>query len=267
MKTEISNSDLERFVDGESTADDAARIEEALDHDPALADTARQLRRLNQILREDGEQTEAPSSLRAAVTETFDLDTSEPLNRKQGKLSFLNRRTFLTGAGGTLAAGVAGIAVVSNFGNPGLSVDDVVETFFHDYQTFLAKDRAIDISETSMLRLAEWYGTRLSFSLPPIGSSGGGASLLGGRLCWLLDRRLASLSYQSSDGPLVLYVMESDGINLPAGQKDTGTVENLTWHRSSGSTGLVWKSEALVYVMVGQQELRQLLSVARALVG
>lgn len=252
--------ELEAYIDGECSLEESLRIKAELDKNPELAASAEQLDALSDALRQDAETDIAPASLRRAVEEKYGLPGTP-------QRAALGRRRFLMGAGGALAAGVAGIAVVSNFGLPGSQPEGAVETFFHDFETYLAKDKSIDVSETSMIRLAAWFESRLPFQLPPIGSSAERASLIGARLCWLMERRLASLSYEAPEGSMVLYVMKGDGIGIPEGKDDPSIGMNVSWHRSAGNTSLVWRSGELLFVMVSQLELRRLMSVARKLVG
>ncbi len=267
MKTEKTMSGLEPYIDGELNLEDKLQMEAQLKRDPELAETARTLETLNDLLSEHGRQTSAPQSLRTAVFEKFDIDGNTFSAANGPRPGLLGRRSFLIGAGGTLAAGVAGLGVLSTLRTPATRPESAVETFFHDFETYLAKDKSIDIAETSMVRLAQWYGSRLPFRLPPVGSTGQTASLVGGRLCWLLERRLASLSYEGQDGSMVLYIMNADGIAVPEGRSEPELGENVSWHRSDGHTSLVWRSDALLYVMVSQFEVRRLMAEARALVG
>ena len=267
MKTGKPMNDLESYVDGECSLEERLQIEAKLKQDAALAHSADQLEKLNDMLVEHGEGVAAPQTLRTAVAEKYGITADETSRASGPRPSLLGRRSFLIGAGGTLAAGVAGIGVISNFSTPAARPESAVETFFHDFETYLAKDKATDISETSMIRLAQWFGSRLPFQLPPVSSAGQTASLVGGRLCWLLERRLASLSYEGNQGAMVLYIMNADGIAVPEGQQDPTLGQNVSWHRSAGNTSLVWRSNQLLYVMVSQLEVRRLMSEARALVG
>lgn len=258
--------DLEPYVDGECSLEDQLQIEDQLKRNPELAQSAKDLQAVNETLKQHGASETAPGSLRTAVAQKYGLTESGTGKANGPGLSMPGRRSFLLGAGGTLAAGVAGFAIISNFSAPATRPESAVETFFHDFETYLAKDKATDISETSMIRLAQWFGSRLPFELPPVGSSGQSAWLVGGRLCWLMERRLASLSYESQGGSMVLYIMNAAGISVPDGQDDPTIGQNVSWHRSAGNSSLVWRSNELLYVMVSQFEVRRLMSVARALV-
>lgn len=267
MKTGKTMSELEPYVDGECSLEDSVRIDAQLKQDADLAKEARRLETLNETLRAHGDEVAAPALLRRRINKKYGIADNGSTWASGDRLARPGRRTFLIGAGGTLAAGVAGLGIISQFSTPATRYESAVETFFHDFETYLAKDKAIDISETSMVRLAQWFGSRLPFELPAVGSSGQNAALIGGRLCWLLERRLASLSYEGQDGSMVLYIMKADGITVPEGKSDPALGENVSWHRSADNTSLVWRAGELLYVMVSQFEVRRLITEARALVG
>ncbi len=271
MNRKYALSDLERFIDGECSPEEARQIRADLDADPSLAREVYHLEEVDRLVRSRAQEIRAPESLRESVAEQFGLDTEEtdaiPITRSVRRGLPRNRRAFLAGAGGLIAASLATVFVVPRLDILQRSDTDPVGTFFRDFETYLLKDRAIDISETNITRLAAWFSDRVSFSLPPISSARADARLVGGRLCWLLERRLASLSYETDDGPLVVYVMNADGIDLPAGRRESDIGEDLSWHRSGDNTSLMWKSDDLLIVMVGTQELHKLMMVARSLVG
>lgn len=271
MKRKYALSDLERFIDGECSPEEARQIRADLDGDPSLAREVHHLEEVDRLVRGRALEVRAPESLRDSVAEQFGFESEENeaapglSQPRRSKLS--SRRALLAGTGGLIAAGLATVFVVPRLGVLTGSDSDPVRTFFRDFETYLLKDRAIDIAETDIVRLAAWFSARVSFSLPPISSAKADARLVGGRLCWLLERRLASLSYETDDGPLVFYVMNADGIDLPAGRENSDIGEHLSWHRSGGNTSLMWKSDGLLIVMVGTQELHKLMTMARTLVG
>ena len=222
----------------------------------ASAAKAQPFEHLSEIVRQAAQDVKAPASLREAMQNRFEPATSPGAQRSR-----LNRRTLLAGTGGALAAGLAAFAIL-----PRMQDTDPVETFISDFETFLLKDRTVDVTETDMVQLAGWYGNKLPFSLPPVSSQEGHVKLVGGRLCWLLHRRLASLSYETKQGPIVLYIMNAKGIDIPPGKDKPDIGHSVSWHRSSGKTCLIWSSEDLLFVMVGTQEVHNLMSIARTLI-
>ena len=263
MSTQYKLSELERFVDGDCTPQEAAEIESGIARDPDLAHEVERLEHLNRMVRQTAKAVDAPEGLRLAAENRFGSnyeDTQRSLSSSDGWRRRPNRRALLAGLGGALAAGLAAFAIV-----PRLGKVDPVETFFQDFETFLLKDRALDVTGTDMVQLAGWFGDRLPFDLPPVSSREGDVKLVGGRLCWLLDRRLASLSYETANGPIVLYIMSAKGIDAPAGRDKPKLGHSVSWHRATGKACLIWLSEELLFVMVGNQDVHKLMSIASAL--
>lgn len=269
--TSYTISDLERFIDGECSADESAGISAELEKDPALASEFYRLQEVDRLVYGLARETSAPNALRASVDARFGPGGGKAGAGRDGLRARVpvnaRRRGFLIGAGGLLAATVAGVAVYPGLDRLGGGRIDPVSTIFRDFETFLLKDRAIDVVETDMVRLAGWFSDRLPFSLPPIASDGAGTRLVGGRLCWLLDRRLAALSYETDEGPLVVYVMSARGIDVPAGRENSNIGTHVSWHRSEGSTSVMWTSGDLFVAMVSTQELHKLMAIAGKLVG
>lgn len=263
MSKRYTLSELERFVDGNSTPQEAAEIERGIARGPDIAREVERLEHLNRMVRQTAEAVEAPERLRRNIEKRFGTgheDAQRSFSSSDGSRRRLNRRALLAGSGGALAAGLAAFAIISRLGRI-----DPVETFFSDYETFLLKDRALDVAATDMVQLAGWFGDRLPFDLPPVSSKRGDVRLVGGRLCWLLDRRLASLSYETPHGPVVLYIMSAKGIDAPTGRDKPELGHSVSWHRSTGKACLIWSSEELMFVMVGTQDVHNLMSIARAL--
>lgn len=256
MNRDTHFSDLERLIDGDCAPEEASRIRAEIAREPKLADEARRLEALNVLLRNNGRKVEPAAGLAKDVVRRYGAADEAP--------RMLSRRALLT-VGGLLAAGLAGFIVLPRPRFMGGGIDMFVTTFFSDFETYLLKDKVVDVYETNMMQLASWFGDRLPFALPPVSSVGDGAQLIGGRLCWLLERRLASLSYETDDGPMVLYIMNGDGTSPPPGNQASDIGERLSWHRSNGYASLVWRDGKLLYVMVGPMEVRRMMAIARSL--
>ena len=247
--------EIERFVDGECSPEEAARIELEIATDTDLAKEVHRLEELNLIARAAGRQVEAPQRLRQKVEERYAVDAAKNSSR-------FSRRRLLAGSG-LLAAGLAAVTFAPRLGND----LDPVETFFRDYETFLLKDKTLDVHTEEMVKLAGWYGSKLPFDLPPVSSHHGETKLRGGRLCWLMHRHLASLSYDTPGGPVVLYIMHEKGIHVPDGRERPGLGSSLSWHRLNGNASVIWRSNGLLYVMVGAQDVHGLIALAGNLAG
>ena len=270
MTKDISHMDIESLLDGEHPADEAERLRAEIAADPSLADAYRRMQAVDEIVRASGHETRASDELRKAVEARYgSSDGAAPvqaITSPAGQRRRISRRFMLAGSGGALAAGIAGAMILPGLFGADPANADPVTTFFHDFETYLVKDRALDVHETEMLRLANWYDGRLPFNLPPVGSRSDDVRLIGGRLCWLMERRLASLCFDSASGPMVLYIMDAKGISVPEGREQSDIGKQVSWHRSKGHGCVMWRSDQLLYVMVGTQDVHKLLGIAKALV-
>ncbi len=255
--------DLEAFVDGQCSPQDSSNVLSHLAECDRCAKEALRLEQLTLLLRDEFGTETAPDSLRASVDEL----SNQPVSVAAPSPAFLNKRRFLIGAGGTLAAGIAGFLLLPSVRTSLSGSTDLVQTFFEDFETYLLKGKVVDVAEQDMVALASWYEARLNFPLPPLRSQGDGIALTGGRLCWLLHRRLASLSYNGEDGPMLLYVMKADELELPSGENYDALGSEFSWHRHGSKTGVVWKSHGLVFALIGSRELKRMEEIAVSLAG
>ena len=255
--------DLEAFVDGQCSPQDSSSVLSHLAECDRCAKEALRLEQLTLLLRDELGAETAPDALRASVDEL----RGEAGPAAASAPSVFGRRRFLVGAGGALAAGVAGLLLLPSVQTHFSGEADLVQTFFEDFETYLLKGKVVDVAEQDMVALASWYEARLNFPLPPLRSHGDGIALTGGRLCWLLHRRLASLSYNGEDGPMLLYVMKADELRLPSGEQYDALGSEFSWHRHGSKTGVVWKSHGLVFALIGNRELKRMEEIAVSLAG
>ena len=122
----------------------------------------------------------------------------------------------------------------------------VVAETVRDYETFQVRGELLDVHLTSTTEIVQWMAAKLDFTLPEMVSPPVGYKISGGRLCSFLNRRLAFFQYQRDSDDLALYIMEAEGLEVPArGQYQTTTTEQ-------GLTTVTWSQEQLVYVLVSE---------------
>jgi anti-sigma factor RsiW len=256
--------DADLYVDNEYSKEDTARIREKIESTPELAAQIERLDAVNQQLRASAKSVRAPESLHDSLSDLLDVPVDDARFEKFSS----TKRNALIGGGAFLAAAIAGVASLrlhQEF-SADAKANLVTQTFFKDFETYLVKDRTLDVQENDLVKIAQWYEPRLPFRLPPISSSGAGASLIGGRLCWLLERRLASLSFDTPKGPVVLYISQANDLELPSGGKSESFGDEVTWHRSRSNTSLIWTIDDLLMAMVSTQEISGLKRIARSII-
>jgi anti-sigma factor RsiW len=120
----------------------------------------------------------------------------------------------------------------------------------NDLITYQLSQRPLDIASTNPTVITHWFQGKVDFALPPLPPVLAGYQLVGGRLCFFLDRRLSALMYQQGDRLLSLYIMPSDGLTLPMGTLSTTTGSAISDYQVKGYHNLVWQEETLVYSLV-----------------
>jgi len=237
-------SDAELWLDGEAGAqsDFIARHVAACPTCKAHIET---LRRLDFAAREAGTRIKAPASL---LERLHDLDAARPAASVAQPIpaNVSRRRLF---AGFAAAASVAAIGAVAwRRGDSG----DLPMAVFGDFATHLAADRRLDLTEANPQAVADWFSPKVPFTLPHLASLSD-LDLRGGRLCWLLDRRIAAFNFDRGDQALSLYLTDARG--LTCRNKMLPTVQDapviLT---QDGLSGAFWRDGDLAHALVGQPD-------------
>jgi len=243
--------DLERFVDGECTPDEAACIRQHLSQCEICRAEVEALRQFNLALKANLRTERASPELRLSVLQNIEHQRAGTV---PGAIS-MSRRRFGSTAIAALAASAAAAVVLPSVIGMRPMPERFASTLISDYETFLSAERALDHVDGDADRLASWFRARLSFVLPQLPAAIGGNRLVGGRLCWLFERRLAALTFDGDDGPLSLYVMQAEGLDLPEG-------ESVTAHHRDRFTNLIWRRGDLAISLVGKASPGRMKSIA-----
>jgi len=201
------------------------------------------LRRLDFAAREAGARTKAPASL---VSRLHDLEAARPAvpSVQTGPAVPSRRRLF---AGFAAAASVAAIGAVAwRRGGAG----DMPVAVFGDFATHLAADRHLDLASSNPQAVTDWFAPKVPFDLPRLASLSA-LDLRGGRLCWLLDRRIAAFNYDRDGDALGLYLADATG--LTCANKSLPTVDGApAMLAQDGLSGAFWQHGGLAHALVGE---------------
>ena len=261
MSSRCCPLNLERLLDGDCSAEEAARLRAHAAACEVCAKELKALEGLNKTLRDNLRNETAPPRLRAEVAKILQGGTEEP--RPSGP-AFTRRQMGVT-ALGALAAGVLGAVVVPQLIGSRRGPQDIADTLIRDFETFLFAERVLDVVTPDPAAIASWYRARLDFELPRLAAELDGYRLAGGRLCWLLDRRLASLSFEGGDGSLALYIMSAEGFALPNGDPTGGAPPDATLHHRDRFTNVIWREGDLVLGLVGNAAPERVEQMAQSL--
>ena len=259
MSSPFRTLDLERLVDGELDAQEAAELRAHVAACETCTAELKELEDLNAVLRAGRRET-APARLRERVDRILDGDLADTARPPAGGLS---RRGLGFAALGALAASVATAVVLPKLMASRLEPGEIAGTLVRDFETFLFAERVLDFVEADPVGVAVWYRARLDFDLPRLPADLSGYRLRGGRLCWLLDRRLASLSFEGGEDSLALYIMPSDGLALPESGRAAGGLRDASVHHRDRFTNVIWREGDLVLGLVGEAPPERVEEIAR----
>src|SRR5712691_7433195 len=116
-----------------------------------------------------------------------------------------SRRAAIAAAA-LLAAGV--VLVARRPATVGIDSDELMQTPVGEMRSFIDSGRPVDFATADPAVLRRWLMPRVDF-VPPAPRTAPRLRLIGGRLCYFFERRIASYMY-GTDGHLVsLYVMSN----------------------------------------------------------
>lgn len=233
-------NDAEMWLDGEAgpRADAIARHIAVCTTCKAHVET---LRRLDFAARESAIRVKAPEGL---VARLDDVDVARPAQQRQP----VSRRWVLSGA--AAAAAVAAIGSVVWQGRTRRDGNDFSLAVFGDFLTHLDADRDLDLVETNPQRVVDWFAPKVPFPMPRLASLSE-LELVGGRLCWLLDRRIAAFNFNRNGEALGLYVAEASGLTCQDTALPGIDLAPLLVSQND-LNGAFWREGDLALALVGQ---------------
>ncbi len=238
--------DLEAFVDGECSADEKRMISDHLDHCATCRQSVEDLRTLNRTIKAGLSDVKAPSDLwkRIEVRLPESLDDHRPTQSK----AWYNQPVWQMAMAASLLIMIALPAGLTwQWMKP---ANSIIAAPIHDFSTYRDSGRNLDIASRDPTTIRSWFASRLTFEAPKLEAKVAGFELVGGRLCWLLERRLSAFSYRRGDQSLAVYVMTAHDIALPSSAYDPELGISLSTHEVDGLRTMIWRKGELVYTVV-----------------
>ena len=240
--------DIAAYVDGEYDGDPAVMAHH-LATCAVCAREAAEIELVNMAVRESSVEAEAPAQL-------IDwIDT-----RDQATGPWMSRRQALGGM--AVAASAFGAVFVMTRGasdRPAMAT-----TLFRDFATLVAADGSLDLRSSDPVQVVNWFNTRVPFEVPDLAGLPD-LGVRGGRLCWLLDRRVAALHLGPEDKVACLYVTDAEGLALQDGAGLPKPGEPPALVRDGTASGAFWRDGALAFGLIGKGSEAEIDAIANRL--
>ena len=134
--------------------------------------------------------------------------------------------------------------------------DALASALINEFHTFVVSHRDLDFTDSQPAQIRNWFGGKVDFRVPmPVYSAD--LKLAGGRLCNMLDKRIASFMYQVDGAWVSLYIMRS-----AMATQSTGESHEVL---KQGYAFIDWKNEGLHYSLVGDLPVERLRQIAERL--
>jgi anti-sigma factor RsiW len=144
-------------------------------------------------------------------------------------------------------------------------VDALVREPVNDLITYRVSHRALDLESGDPRTISEWWADKLDFHPPAPVAEIDGYRLVGGRLCFFLNRRLSALMYRRDEHVVSFYIMSSERLELPAGGYEQIDGWKVSVHEHKGYTSLIWQEGSLAFALVGDLPSKELMRAANDL--
>jgi len=134
--------------------------------------------------------------------------------------------------------------------------DPVAAVLVNEFHTFVISRRNLDFVDNQPAAIREWFGSKVDFRAPkPIQVKS--MQLAGGRLCNMLNQRIASYMYRSNGAWVSLYIMKSEPVDIDQSYGTETVVQGYGY--------IGWEINGLHYSLVGDIDVDRLRQFANEL--
>lgn len=149
---------------------------------------------------------------------------------------------------------------------PGSTQAGVIPASIEELQTFIESQRPFDIASRDPLEVRHWFEGKVDFT-PPTPPVLADLNLVGGRLCFFLDRRIAAYMYRADGQVISLYVMREAGLGRPGGEPARlDGREEVVVGELVGFHGAFWRADELAFALIADLPRDHLLDLARRVI-
>ncbi len=248
---------LDQFVDA---ALDAANRHEVDRHLAECADCRWQLELalfVESRLRGIPLQEKVPAELWARIEDSLVVNTRKKSGLEAiGTFFFaLFAKSFHTyGAALALVTMVVVSVAVSTFHwGSRIETPKLADEIVNEFRVFAVSRRPLDITSSNRLSVQQWFANKVNFQLPTPPLNAPDVRFVGGRLCNILGKPVASYMYSSKKMYLSLYVMDKKSIQVVDEARDVQKLRpGVTLRTLSGITYVSWTNKSLHFSLVAK---------------
>jgi anti-sigma factor RsiW len=144
--------------------------------------------------------------------------------------------------------------------------DDIMKKYVNEastvYWTYTTQHMPPEVESTDDSVVTQWLNSRMGYQFKVPCITEGGAQLLGGRLCRLLDRKSAALLYKHKGVDVLLFAFKGEPLSLAA-NPNIQTIDHAFYVKSAGGRPVaMWQRGGITYSMVGDLPTDELLRLA-----
>lgn len=253
---------LRDLADRELSTDDASRVEE---HCAVCRDCGGRLeaeRDLKRTVRERFRPGPAPAGLAGSIARRVREDAG---NSPPWRIQWSRPPVLHAAAAALLLGAAAGLwSFLAPSRAPNRPASAMVAELVDDHIRYLGVKDPAEVATADRGEAERWFTSRLGGPVALPRFAGDQARLLGGRLCYVLDRRVALLFYECEGRRMSLFVMGSEGLPESPSPERTEELERAV-EEAKGYGVTCWTKEGRMYALVadmGRAGLARLVSSA-----
>lgn len=245
---------ISAYLDEELPASEIAEVQHHLESCLVCRSLAEQERGARTLLRA------RRNTLRAPAPEAMWQRVQEGLDQAEAQRRRRRRWVAVAASLAVLAIGVGAFY----FGAPSRAREVVAETVDDHIRYLLRPETSLDMATSDPKLLSQWFQGRLDIGVHIPSLERAGLQLRGGRVCYLLDRRVAYLMYEKEGRRYSLFVMDQAGVHFPKGKDLALDGHRICLSSYKGYNLAVWEAHGLLYSLVADQAPEQLVEIAAA---
>lgn len=200
-----------------------------------------------------------PNRLRERTLSTL---ASERERQSQPRIRrFFQRRSVLLGTAALVLILSVAFFLDSIFRNQRAELNPVVNTLIQDHISSKLRTHPFDVQSSDRGELERWFATRVDFAvnIPQLED----ATLVGGRLCLVAGKRVASLTFEKDNVPITMYILDREVLNVSSLKAIDVSKNRRIYHGDAKGCNLIlWEERGLVYGLVSDLHERELLELA-----